>query len=310
MELCQLNPFNQEFAMNRRVIGCAVVALFVMASLCHAQESYTIKLKESQKGDSFKVKTGENKKQVTKVADGQGNVLNDMAQTEGKSFVYTTTVIDRPAGKSKPTSFRRTYEKAVITKDGEKRTSSLEGKTVVFDRKDGKLQVRLEDGSELTPEMLADLGDEAKDSSSDVSDEDFLPKNAVKLNETWTVDSKAIAKKDAEANKIFDMSKAKINGKLVRVYKKGNSQFGVMEFDFHLPVNADLVQEGVKFKSGKLSMKLTMDVCIDGSLMEGTKKGTMDMDIHGGGEQMGIQFSVVSTLNGTMDEAREEVKKK
>jgi len=292
------------------MLGLAVVALFFAGGISQAQDTYTIKLKQAAKGDNFNVKASESNKQVTDVMDGKGQSLKESTESETKKYVYTALITEKAPGQAKADAFRRTYDKAVITKDGQTRTSSLEGKTVVFTKKGDKFEYRFEDGKELTPEQIADLDDDPGKGGSEVSDTDFMPKKAVKLNETWSVDPKVIAQKDPETSMIFDMDKAKITGKLVRVHKKGDTQFGVIELEVNLPVKTGFEKDGFKVQSGKMLMNVTFDVCIDGTSLAGTRKGTIAMDIRSAGQVNGMNYTVNVIRSGTMDEDREKPKKK
>src|SRR5262249_8327216 len=102
----------------------------------------------------------------------------------------------------------------------------------------------------------------------------LLPKKPVKVGESWVLDAETIAKQ-LKQGLLFSLESEKAvgSGKLQRVYKQDNQQFGVLEFTIDAPVGAfgaDKVDEG-----SRLTQKLTIEGCIDCS--SGTVSNTIDV---------------------------------
>jgi len=298
--------------MTRTNAVLVLVCLLLAAPRGLGQEKYTIKLKEETKGDTFRATKSETTKGVTKVLDANGNALKDTPENKGHTYEYVATILERPADQKFPTALSRAYTKAEKITDGKKQTLDLEGKTVRIETKDGKYQFRFDGGAELSTEQAEELNREFNRSEFRMSDKDTLPKQAVALNEAWNVDPTLFVRSfGKEESQVFDASKAKFTGKLLKVYKKDNRQFGVIEYNVELPLKAGFdAGNGLKVQSGKGVMKVTTDTCIDGSSFAHTSKATMSFEMRGAVEANGMMFTVVVETNGTMDEVQADAGKK
>src|SRR5947207_14627825 len=98
--------------MTRRIGVLSVVCLLLAAPRGVAQEKYTIKFKEENQGDTFRMTKTEAGKGATKVADDKGNALKETPENKGHTYSYTATIVERPAGADYPTVITRTYTKA------------------------------------------------------------------------------------------------------------------------------------------------------------------------------------------------------
>jgi hypothetical protein len=139
------------------------------------------------------------------------------------------------------------------------------------------------DGEELPAAEAEDLEKEFnKESESPLQNEDFMPGKPVKLNEAWEVDTDRVVKTfEAEAPFKLDKDKSKVTGKLTRVYSKDGAQFGMIELTMTLVTTA-LKQGGqeIELKEGsKITAKIDLDVCIDGSRSDGAAAVAMGIDI-------------------------------
>src|SRR5207249_2474259 len=158
-------------------------------------------------------------------------------ENKGHTYSYTATIVERPAGADYPTVVTRAYTKAEKVTAGQKQTLPVEGKTVRIEKAGNKYQFSLMGGGEVPAELAEDLNQEINRSEFRLRDKDTVPKQPVALNETWNVDPSLFVKsfgKDDGA--MFDASKAKFSGKLVKAYKKDGRQFGVIEYTVELPV--------------------------------------------------------------------------
>jgi hypothetical protein len=283
-------------------LGAAVLA--AAATSAWAEDTYTLKLKESVTGDVAVVEDSYTTTTTMKVLDAAGKALDDKAKKETVTYVFTETTLAREAGKP-ASKLRRHYDKAEV-KDGDKTTPlPFQGKTVVIERKDGKYSFQTDDGKDLSEDDATRLRDEFKGKDEDMPDpiKVFLPAKAVAVNDPWKIDMDVVLKQMAKTVPAsFDAGKSKGTAVLTKVYKKDDRQFGVIHLDIELPVksfgegaNKLAADDGAKFTIG-----MDMDVCIDGQAVVGTAKNDMKMDVSaavplpGGGKGKVVLSSQVS----------------
>jgi hypothetical protein len=297
--------------MTSRTSAFIVLLLLSTAGRGQAQESYTLKLKETAQGDSYLFRHTDNIKTTTKIVDDQGNSQKALTDTRGKAFAYVESILQKPAGQAVPTALRRGYRKAVISWNDRTQTLAMDGLAVLIDKKDDKYEYRLEGGGKLTAEDIAELDLDFNKRAFNFLDQDILPAKAVKLKDTWSLDGAVLLQgmsKD-ELQK-FDRDKAKLNATLVKVYDKNKSQFGVVEFQFELPLAAGaMVGKGFKVLGGKLVIQGTFDGCVDGSLFARNTKAIMTYDLRGSQEDNVMPVLVVMTASGTLEQSWEDMKK-
>jgi hypothetical protein len=80
---------------------------------------------------------------------------------------------------------------------------------------------------------------------------------------------------------MFDQDKMEATGKLLKAYKVGGKQFGVMELTIGAPITG---LGAIKVTEGKLSATMAGDGCIDGTSPEGKSTMTMKLTFNGGGK--------------------------
>lgn len=244
---------------------CAGLVALTLAAPSRAQ-TYTIKFKHGpDAGKSIVVTSKDKGTNSVTVTDADGKVLKqDKAVTQGKEEVYTDTVVEK--GDKKPKKFKRVYEKANRTAGGKTTPLPYEGRTVVFELKDGKYEATAEGTPALPKEVLAELTGKAN-SGDEESEEVLLPKKAIKAGDKWAIDTKALladrSAKGAE-KMVLDPDKSKAEAALTKVYEKDGKQFGILDVTMKLAVKsvADLTFDD---KPAALDVQMTLDVCIDGS---------------------------------------------
>jgi hypothetical protein len=280
----------------RRVI--AVVGLGLALSLtARAQDGpVTIKLKKLGPGESSRETKSE--KGTTKITISVGGM--DQVKTEegvGK-FAYTEEVIERPAGANRPTKLKRTYETAEVTKNGEKESVGLAGKTVLIEKKGDKYAFSA-DGKELTGKAAELLGKEFN--KPDTPEEVFLPKKPVKVGESWKLNVADVTKELAAEGMTIDPAKSTVTAKLTKAYDKGGRKFGVIEVRMDLAITK--VAGGgteIPLKDGsKLTVELAIDACIDGTQDTGSAKTTMKGDLTGEVMGVAVKIALVATSEGS-----------
>jgi hypothetical protein len=250
-----------------RQIVVALAALACAAGSLSAQE-YEIKVKAyPAKGKS--IKHSETSDQLTTVKVTLGDkVVQDKKETAKQNQVYVETSVTESDKKGRPSKFTRKFEKSSTTKDGDATTDGYEGETVVFEmNKDGKYSAQIQGDKKLSKEDATKLeGDLNREGRAADPIQELLPAKAVKVDGTWEISGKKLA--GFLGDKGVDASKSKGKGKLVKVYKKGEQQWGTMEF------TADFAME-IEKAPAKMTMTMTLDVAIDGSSAAGKMKAKL-----------------------------------
>ena len=267
-----------------RSIRLAVALGLVLApAAARADEAYAIKIKEPGKGDVAVVDRTDKTDSQTKLVDPSGKALLDKAETTEKVAAYRETVLEKEPGKRRATRLERQYDKAQLTTGGKARDLPYQGKTVLIEKKDDKYHFRIKGGEELEGDDARQLNEEFNKDPDEEFDlqKAVLPGKAVGVNDSWKLDMGPLVTSFSRATKMqIDADKAEGSGKLVKVYDKDGARFGVMELHLDLPLkeigegkNKVAVQAGSKW-----TMDITLDGCIDGSRIDGTRKSVSKID--------------------------------
>ena len=240
--------------------------------------AYTIKIRVEQAGDKTEIDITE-----TGTAEitfgGKGG-----AEKQDRKLEYTEHIIDMPTGSTRPTKLTRTYKVAqqFDKGSGAKKAMPYEGKTITIEKR-GAIYDFTVDGKKLSPIDTFELSREFT-KPDNMKTEDFLPKAAVKVGESWDAGA-ALKGLSGVLPFPLDASKSKITGKLTRAYTKDGKQWGAIALDLDLTVDSGAGPKGSA--SGTIKMTLTFDVPIDGSSREGTMTRVTKMNVtgtDGGGE--------------------------
>jgi len=275
-----------------------------------AGPAYTIQLRDVAAGEETHISLTSTSVVTTKVTDTGGKVIVDDKDESGDIFVYTQTTSERPNKDSPPTRARRQYEKAEETKKGQVKRFGFHDKPVLIEKKGDKWEFRYEGGAELPLEDSIVVYRDFDDTSPAKKDpvQEMLPKNPVKVGETWSLNAEAVAKLlPITSICTLDAAKATGTGKLLRVYKQGERQCGVMEFTLTFPVTrvfADMVNEG-----SRISVKITVDGCIDGTspAVSVTDEGNLTYHLS---STEGAKDTTTMIAQGTRQFVRKDVVKK
>jgi hypothetical protein len=300
--------------MKRGVGFIATAALFLSAGWLGAQETYRIKLPEAAQGDVAQIDKTETATVMTKVVDATGKALLEQKQVVTETTSYVETV-KKCEPKKTPTLLERKYDKAVTSVDGKQKELPYQGKTVVIERKGDKCQFTV-DGKELTGEDAQSLTKEfaGKDDDRTAMERALLPKDPVKLNDSWKLDMAPFVKDIAKSGEIeVNGDKAKGNATLLKVYKKDGKQFGEIKVELSLPLKslgkgnmALTAQDGSVAK-----LEMNLDVCLDGTSHNATGKTSMTLDATGQtttGD--GTKLTVSVSIQSKGEETQKEVPKK
>jgi hypothetical protein len=295
--------------MTSQLATSVAAVLLVAAAQAPAQDlKYTLKFKDPAEGDVCLCKSKESSKVKIKIMDGQGNVTEDKTETVGHDTIFTVELLKK-AGKDESGAVRRTYEKATSTKNGELTILGLEGKTIVIDKKGEKVQFRLEGGGELAAEDATMLNSELS-ATFQGSKNDTLPRQPIRINEPWTVGPEVTGKRATAEDAEYDMAKATMTCKLLRVYEKDKAQFGVVEYHWQIPFKKGAKKDAWEITGGSIVMHGTFDGCIDGNSFNHTTKFDFTYDMHAETTVNGLQYSLSIDGTGTRDDSRQDVGKK
>jgi hypothetical protein len=287
--------------MTRATLAIIAALSFVAAGQA---QPVTIKLKERGEGETVLIKKNANTTSIVSVADGQGNKLLDKKEVMADLAEYKETVFKRQPGKP-ATKLQREYTKVLNSKDGRLLDDSLQGKTVVIEKKDGKYVFTYKDGEAVEGAAATALNkDFGKKSETNSEIEKLvLPGKAVKAGDSWKIEMPKIVtelSKFGEGEMELNSAKSKGEGKLLKVYQKKGMQFGEMQFKMEIPiVTIGKGQQQLKFNDGaKLTIDLTLDACIDGASEAGTMK--MKMVMAGDATNAGAPGATI-TMNVTVE---------
>ena len=289
----------------RKTSSIAVLTVALLAPAAAAQE-YTVKLGKPGPGDQAQVKTDNSFDVEFKLLDAGGQVVMEKKEAKSHAFAFREVAVERGPAGSDLVKLKRTYKKAQRTVDGDRRALIFQGETVAIEKKGDAFQFQIDGGETIEGEDAKELHEEFNKGAVARLFELFLPKKAVKIDETWTYDVGLLVKEFMKDGKIeIDAAKSTGAGKLVKAYQKNGKQFGVLELTITMPVTA-LINDDNKTptKEGKLVIKLEQDTAIDGSLDQSQMKMTFDGDIKGAITANGMDFGVEVTIRGKVEQSR------
>jgi hypothetical protein len=277
--------------MLRKIGLLGFVAFIAAAAPVSVDDTYTIKLKKSEKGAVATQTKQDSEESRFKLEGPDGKVLQEKKESRTITEEFKETILEKPKGK-KATKVRREYAKAVVkTGEGEKEMP-YQGKTVLIEKKaDGKYHFTIEGGEEIKGKDAESLNrafnkEEGDDSDENALEKAIMPTKAVKVNGTWTIDANALVKalnKGAKQPLPVDKSKIEGKGKLLKAYKKDDRQFGVLDIEVRMPLKGDFPLgggQGAPIQDGsKMVLRVKVDGCIDGTSSDSIMEGSMEMDI-------------------------------
>ena len=260
--------------MTRRISLTLIAALFVAAA--SAQEAVTIKFKERGEGESVLITKIEAGTFSLTIVDAKGKILSEQKDKSADIKEYKETVLKREGAKP-ATKLEREYSKAQSTKGGTTHDWPVVGKTIVAEKKAGKYTFAFKGGDDLAGPFADALVKEfsRKGETDNEFEKLMLPKTAVKPGEKWALDMAPVVKDLGKGGEVEVVAAGAIGvGRLVETYLKDGRQFGKMEYRLEVPIKALGKGTGqVKFLDGaKISIDMSMDMCIDGTLEVGTMR--------------------------------------
>jgi hypothetical protein len=309
----QREPATKEMrTMNKTWVMAALVV--TLCPLAASAQEYAIKVKRPGLGDKSQVKLADMSDIEFKILDNGGNAVQEKKEMKAHKFVFLETGLERAPAGDDLVRLKRHYEHGERKIDGTRETLPYQGKTLLIEKKDGKFQFQTEGaaGEIIEGKEADELNEEFnKGDFRKLINDHFLPRKAVKVDETWKLDVAPLAKDFSKDGKIeIDQNKSKGTGKLVKAYQKNGKQFGVIELVIEFPVT-HLINDGNKSptKEGKITIKVARDGCIDGNLEESRLTVSFDGDIRADINANGMDLSVVITVRATAEEVRAPVTK-
>lgn len=199
--------------------------------------------------------------QTVKQAGGmktyQGGTWTQEKREEARESDFKQTLLE--AGDKLPRKFKRHYEKASRTIQGETISLVYEGKTILFELAGDRYKATAPDGG-LGPIPLGVL---AQDVSTEVHLERALvPGKPVRLHETWPINPNRLQEIFGGMEGIIP-AKSKGEATLAKVYQNQGKQFGVIDFQITLAIG--------ELQKSRVDPPLTrtwtgsVDAAIDGS---------------------------------------------
>jgi hypothetical protein len=247
-----------------------VAGLWLAALAGCSSPRYDVKFRDrndQQTGDTSQVSSSNSFKLKTQYSMG-GKVLKEDQKLDSlEQMDYKVTLVTLDADKH-ATSMRREYARAQTRSQGQVKTLPYEGKSLLIEKKDGSWRFRLEEGDELTGDDAAQVTHEfASYDKVEEPAELLRPKKPLKVGESYELPIDKIASNYEKTTPVpLDTSKATGSGKLARVYKQDGHQFGVLEIQIEIPIQQGAKYNDLEVQPGcKMTLKQTLDCCIDGS---------------------------------------------
>jgi hypothetical protein len=291
------------------LFAALMVALSPMA--VSAQE-YVVKFKRPGLGDKSHVKHTDMSEIQFKILDSGGNAIQDNKETKTHKYDFREIGLERAAAGEDLVKIKRHYEHAERTIKGTRETLPYQGKTLLIEKAGGKFHFQIDGGEAIEGKEAEELNEEFnKGDFRKLLGDHFLPRKAVKVNETWTFDVAPLAKDFGKDGKIeIDADKSKGAGKLVKAYQKNGKQFGIIELALEFPVTT-FVHDDKKSpaKDSKINIKVEWDGAIDGTLDQSRLKVNFDGDIRAEINVNGMDVTLVITVRAAAEELRAPVPK-
>jgi hypothetical protein len=242
------------------IYGLAIVVLFALSAA--AADPVTFKSAIPQAGQRIRITVDEKSKSLTSFTI-MGNTQNK-EEAKTKTIVYVDEVLEIAANGGKPVKLKRTYEKAVASKDGVETKLPWDGKTIVIEKKNDKYTFTM-DGEDASGDALKLLDAEFNKATKTDNQDFFMPKKPVQVGDSWKVDAADLLKVTEASGMVLDKDKATAKATLTKLYNKDKAQFGTTEFAFDAPVTGLGMKSPLVVQEGKMTIKSIDDGCFDGS---------------------------------------------
>src|SRR5262249_32264169 len=141
------------------------------------EQTYSINLRSHpHRGKSAVIRETDSQKGIVKTLDDKGKLLGEVNMDQVKELVCRETTLEE--GDGRPSRYKETYEKAVSSGQGKSRAENYQGRTMVFELKDGKYVMKPASGPALREEDKETLADRPSKHELDVA---LMPGKDVKI---------------------------------------------------------------------------------------------------------------------------------
>jgi hypothetical protein len=262
--------------MPRRVGVCLLVALAATLE-CAAEEKYDIRFRAAAIGEPIRVEKEETRSLRTTITDSLGRKVSEHLEKQVETFVYVETQLERTADGGVGV-LRRQYDKAQLKIDKTNRNHAFQGRTVLIRNGKPRFRFTYDSGQELGTLDAAPLDQEFNGGDEKFRLDHLLPGKPVPVGADWVIDMGPAIKDFLRTGRFaVDQSWATGSGHLTKSTPMGGAQFGQLLYRMEIPIVAMSVGGPTRSPvvvGSKATFELSLDLCIDGSLPEGTIVGT------------------------------------
>src|SRR5579871_4752975 len=153
-----------------------LLALMGAAAPVNVNDTFTIKLKKSGKGDVTMNSKQDVEESSFKLTGADGKALQENKESKTVTEEYKETILEKVKGK-KATKLRREYTKAIIKTGDKEKELPYQGKTLLIEKKDdGKYHFTIEGGGELQGKDVEQLNNSFNKEGGNESDENAVEK--------------------------------------------------------------------------------------------------------------------------------------
>lgn len=266
--------------------------------------AFTIKLKTyPDKGQPLLCKETDRQVGRLRFIDAEGNILEEQKPIEESDEVYRLTVLDE--GKRYPERYQQSFSKAFLGNGKRGQSRGYEGETILYELIEGKYRLKLSEKADVPQGERLLLASRANGDIEAPMDDIFQPGKPVKVGDSWPVDARLLSRGFGGQGKL-DLERTKGQAQLVKAYKKGQQQFGVIGVDLILAYSA---MDNLKFNPPALfRIQGTLETAIDGSSAEGTLTLVSRLTGRTLVEQKGAKVTLEISRTGNVVKQRTAVK--
>jgi hypothetical protein len=264
-----------------RRVGATLAFVLGLAAAASADEAITFKLAQPKPEDRVRVSQSDKTKRTRTITDvrGKKSVATEQAAS---SWTYIGEIIE-PKAKDNSPKVTRTYEKYQVTKNGQAEAGPPLSVPITIEKFGEKFVYGA--GRRRLPAAFVTRLDEEFNTPRNAGPkpEDMLPTTAVKPGATWMLDPLKVF--GGTGDLTLDTEKGTMTGKLVKAYRKHGRQFATIEYTAEAPIKSLGPDSGLTLKAGSVaSLKLTVDVCVDGTDPYSHTAGQVTFRIEGEGK--------------------------
>jgi hypothetical protein len=281
--------------MSRLVLVVVCIALFSAGAF--GEEPVVLKKPEPWKvGDRVRYTETEKSKQATEfTVAGKKTAQNE---DESKQIVYVQEVLTAPdKDGGKPLKLKRIYEKYEVSTAGKNEIGPPLNVPIVIEKKDKKYTFDAGE-KKIDAEFVAKLDKEFNTPTEGGKEPtEFYPDKPVRPGDSWKLPPKELGLLGAggDDGMKFDATKLVATGKLVKVFKRGDRPFALVEYTIAAPIKSLGKEDTLKLQEGQFSARFTIELALDGKAAGGTVTTTNTMSAKLAGAATAVSIALEST---------------